>query len=290
MRLRSRNDLSLNGRFPEVAAALEADRRRRRRRSTARSSPSTARRPASRACSSAASAPVAVVLYVFDLLHLAGHDTPRCPLRARKALLRRALRLDGPIRLTPHRNRDGEALYREACRRGLGGPDRQARRRAVHPRALPRLAQVQVLGRAGARDRRLHRAARQPHRPRRAAARLLRGRPPALRGQGRHRLHARHPARPRRAPGARCAATSSPFADALRERDATWVRAASSSPRSASRSGRATGGCATRASWGCATTRPRRRWCGSERRDRPGRPAPGGRSATPTASCSPTRG
>ena len=40
--------------------------------------------------------------------------------------------------------------------------------------------------------------ARQPHRPRRAAARLLRRRRAPLRGQGRHRLHPRDAARPRR--------------------------------------------------------------------------------------------
>src|SRR4051812_30320595 len=37
-------------------------------------------------------------------------------------------------------------------------------------------------------------------------------------------------------------------------------------PRSASASGRATGVSGTRASWGCATTRRRRRWCGSPAR------------------------
>ena len=53
---------------------------------------------------------VRVFFYVFDVLHLAGHDTTALPLRARKRLLRRALRFDGPMRLRPHRNRDGEAL------------------------------------------------------------------------------------------------------------------------------------------------------------------------------------
>ena len=61
---------------------------------------------------------VAVFLYLFDLLHLAGYDTTALPLRARKRLLRRALRFGGPLRLTPHRNGDGEALLRDACARG----------------------------------------------------------------------------------------------------------------------------------------------------------------------------
>jgi bifunctional non-homologous end joining protein LigD len=65
--------------------------------------------------------PTAVFLYVFDLLHLAGHDTTRLPLRERKALLRRALAFHGPVRLTPHRNTEGEALFAEACRKGWEG-------------------------------------------------------------------------------------------------------------------------------------------------------------------------
>jgi bifunctional non-homologous end joining protein LigD len=65
--------------------------------------------------------PTSVFFYVFDLLHLAGNDTTALPLRARKTLLRRALSFHGPVRLTPHRNRDGEALFREACRKGWEG-------------------------------------------------------------------------------------------------------------------------------------------------------------------------
>ena len=119
--------------------------------------------------------------------------------------------------------RDGERALRGGLPQGLGGPDRQARRRAVHARALARLAQVQVHGRAGARDRRLHRAAGQPQRPRRAAARLLRGRPAALRRQGRHGLHARPRCATWRRGSRRCAARRSPFADVVREPHATWV-------------------------------------------------------------------
>lgn len=66
--------------------------------------------------------PVAVTYYVFDLLHLDGHDTTRLPLRARKSLLRAALSF-GPrtLRYTPHRNTDGEAGYADACARGWEG-------------------------------------------------------------------------------------------------------------------------------------------------------------------------
>ena len=120
VRLLSRNDLSLNGRYPEIAAALEHDRAddvvvdgevvafEGSRTSFAR----LARRGHER---------VAVFLYVFDVMHLEGHDIRALPLRARKRLLRSALDFVGPVRLTPYRNRDGEALYREACRKGWEG-------------------------------------------------------------------------------------------------------------------------------------------------------------------------
>src|ERR671923_1624356 len=118
--LLSRNDLSLNARFPEVVAALEADA------ATdfvldgevvafAGAQTSFAR------LQQRGERPVSVFLYAFDLLYLAGHDTTALPLRARKALLRRALAFHGPVRLTPHRNRDGEEFYREACRKGWEG-------------------------------------------------------------------------------------------------------------------------------------------------------------------------
>jgi bifunctional non-homologous end joining protein LigD len=64
---------------------------------------------------------VAVYLYLFDVLHLDGYDTTAVPLRSRKGLLRRALGFGGPVRYLSHRNRDGEALFEDACRRGLEG-------------------------------------------------------------------------------------------------------------------------------------------------------------------------
>jgi DNA ligase D-like protein (predicted ligase) len=120
VRLLSRNQLSLNGRFPEVVAALERD-------------------PATRfvidgeivafagaqtsfaALQQRGERPVRIFHYVFDLLYHEGRDVTTLPLRKRKALLRKALTFGGPIRCTPHRNRDGEAFFREACRKGWEG-------------------------------------------------------------------------------------------------------------------------------------------------------------------------
>ena len=64
---------------------------------------------------------VAVFLYVFDLLRVDGRDVRDLPLRERKAELRRALRFEGPVRFSPHRNGNGEELFRDACRKGLEG-------------------------------------------------------------------------------------------------------------------------------------------------------------------------
>jgi DNA ligase D-like protein (predicted ligase) len=120
VRLLSRNDLSLNGRFPEVVEALEHDPvsdvvldGEVVAFDGAQTSFARLQQRGER--------PTPVFFYVFDILHLAGHDTTALPLRARKALLRRALAFHGPVRLTQHRNRDGEALFREACRKGWEG-------------------------------------------------------------------------------------------------------------------------------------------------------------------------
>ena len=120
VRLLSRNHLSLNDRFPDVAAALEAD-------------PATnfvvdgeivafrGSRSTFEALQQRGEHAAKVFYYVFDVLHLGDQDTTSLPWRERKSLLRGALAFDGPIRLTPHRNGDGEALFREACRKGWEG-------------------------------------------------------------------------------------------------------------------------------------------------------------------------
>jgi DNA ligase D-like protein (predicted ligase) len=121
VQLVSRTDRSMNGDYPELVRALEAepcgdfvvdgevvafDRRgvtsfsRLQRRHRER---------------------VAVSFYLFDVLRLDGRDVRDLPLRGRKAKLRRALRFGGPVRFSPHRNEHGEELFRDACRKGLEG-------------------------------------------------------------------------------------------------------------------------------------------------------------------------
>ena len=69
----------------------------------------------------ARSSRVAVYCYLFDLLHLEGYGLERLALRVRKAVLRHAISFEDPLRYTPHRNRDGEAYYEEACEKGWEG-------------------------------------------------------------------------------------------------------------------------------------------------------------------------
>ena len=120
LRMLSRNDLSQNARYPEIAAALEHERRDEfavdgeivafegSRTSFARLAQRGHR-------------PVPVFYYVFDLLWVDGFDVTALPLRTRKRLLRAALTFKDGVRLTPHRNENGEALFQEACRKGWEG-------------------------------------------------------------------------------------------------------------------------------------------------------------------------
>lgn len=64
---------------------------------------------------------IRVYWYLFDLLHLDGHDTFGLPLRTRKEMLRQAIDFADPLRFSTHRNENGVALYEEACRRGWEG-------------------------------------------------------------------------------------------------------------------------------------------------------------------------
>jgi bifunctional non-homologous end joining protein LigD len=119
VRLFSRNDLSLDERYPEVAGALAGEDRRLAVdgevvafQGSATSFARLADRGRHR---------VPVFFYVFDLLWLDGLDVRELPLLERKRLLRAALRPHGPIRLTPHRNGDGERFFEHACGHGWEG-------------------------------------------------------------------------------------------------------------------------------------------------------------------------
>jgi DNA ligase D-like protein (predicted ligase) len=120
VRLLSRNRLSQNAHFPELVATLERQVARELVLDGEVVAFEGSRTSFSRLARRARE-PVAVHYYLFDLLHLDGFDTRPLPLRARKALLRRAVGFGDPLRFTPHRNRDGRAYFRDACRKGWEG-------------------------------------------------------------------------------------------------------------------------------------------------------------------------
>ncbi|HEY3747961.1 MAG TPA: non-homologous end-joining DNA ligase [Pseudonocardiaceae bacterium] len=66
-------------------------------------------------------ASVPVHLYLFDLLVIGDVDVTGVPLRDRKRLLRQTFEFGGQIRLSTHRNGDGEEYLRQACERGWEG-------------------------------------------------------------------------------------------------------------------------------------------------------------------------
>ena len=117
VRLLSRNDLSLNGRYPGVAAALDADPCTR----FAVDGEVVAFEGAETSFQRLGHPGAAIFYYVFDVLWLDGEDVRERPLRERKALLRDALAFEDPIRLNSYRNEAGEAMFEEACRKGWEG-------------------------------------------------------------------------------------------------------------------------------------------------------------------------
>jgi len=64
---------------------------------------------------------VPVWIFLFDVLHVDGYDTRQLPLRGRKELLRKALKFEGAVRFTEHRETEGEKYYRKACRKRWEG-------------------------------------------------------------------------------------------------------------------------------------------------------------------------
>jgi ATP dependent DNA ligase domain len=80
---------------------------------------------------------IPVFLYLFDLLVLDGHDTTALPLRVRKRLLRDAVTFTDPLRMSSHRNGDGEAYLQEACQRGWRDWSANGPTRPTGPAAAP---------------------------------------------------------------------------------------------------------------------------------------------------------
>ncbi len=120
VRMLSRNDLDLGGRYPQVRDAIASQSHRRFAIDgeivAFEGSQTSFAKLTQRGHES-----VPVFFYVFDLLWMDGHDVRALGLRARKRLLRAAVQFTDPLRFTPHRNGEGEAMFTEACRKGWEG-------------------------------------------------------------------------------------------------------------------------------------------------------------------------
>jgi bifunctional non-homologous end joining protein LigD len=66
-------------------------------------------------------AAVPVVYYLFDVLRADGNDVRSLPLRERKRVLRALLSFGGPLRFTTHRIAGAKAYWDQACGRGWEG-------------------------------------------------------------------------------------------------------------------------------------------------------------------------
>jgi DNA ligase D-like protein (predicted ligase) len=129
VRLFSRHRKRLNERYPEIAAALLGQKlasfiadgeivtfkdgvtsfaKLQQRMQVEHPPPDLIRR-------------IPVWLYLFDLLYVDRYDTRKVPLRYRKELLTNAFDFENSLRLTEHRETEGEAYYRQACRRRWEG-------------------------------------------------------------------------------------------------------------------------------------------------------------------------
>lgn len=129
VRLMTRNQHEITSTFPEIAGALAAQAREpcvvdgeivafdgtqtrfeRLQHRLGQAQPSAALLAEVPAC-----------FYLFDVLHAGNEDTRPLPLLERKRILRGLLSFDDSLRYTEHRDTDGEAYYREACRLGWEG-------------------------------------------------------------------------------------------------------------------------------------------------------------------------
>jgi bifunctional non-homologous end joining protein LigD len=117
----SRNNLDLGGRYPEVRRALAAQTGAARLAIDGEIVAFDGAQTSFAKLAARGHHPVAVFYYVFDLLWLDGADLRALPLRTRKRLLHDAVSFDEPLRWTPHRNYDGEAMFKDACRKGWEG-------------------------------------------------------------------------------------------------------------------------------------------------------------------------
>ena len=139
-----------------------------------------------------------LVYQVFDLLHLDGRSLLGVPLQERKKLLRLVLREGPVVRYAGHVEAEGATFFAAARTAGPRGDRGQAAapRHTCPANGHADLAEGQDPTRAGARGGRLDTREEGPPGPRRAGRGCVRGRRPAVRGQGGVRVQRSNPRRP----------------------------------------------------------------------------------------------
>lgn len=129
IRILSRNQKILNEKYPELAAAFEAQSQKSftvdgeivtfagEVTSFARlQQRMQVQRPSRELLKE-----IPVSFYAFDLLFQGSDDLRRLPLRRRKELLAKTLNFNEQLRYTGHRETDGESFYHEACKQHWEG-------------------------------------------------------------------------------------------------------------------------------------------------------------------------
>jgi len=118
VKLLSRNDLSLNARYPHIVEDLEAQQACTR---FAIDGEVVAFEGTRTSFQGLGHKDASIFYYVFDVLWLDGEDVRERPLRERKVLLKDSLNFKNHVRYTEHRNEAGEAMFAEACAKGWEG-------------------------------------------------------------------------------------------------------------------------------------------------------------------------
>jgi bifunctional non-homologous end joining protein LigD len=129
VRLLTRNKKSITGTYPELAAALGAQRAGDfivDGEIVAFDGPQTSFAQLQQRMQLAAPLPelvrrVPVYFYLFDVVYAEDQDLRRLPLLERKQVLRLLLSFGGPLRFSTHRTGKGEAHWQEACKKGWEG-------------------------------------------------------------------------------------------------------------------------------------------------------------------------
>lgn len=62
-----------------------------------------------------------VFFYVFDIIYFEVYDLTKLVVTQRKAILKKAVKFEDPLRFTPHRNENGEKYHKDACEKGWEG-------------------------------------------------------------------------------------------------------------------------------------------------------------------------